>query len=206
MKATYRNGPAGNLYDKYATGNPVARFLMGRFLSAVIGYVDRVKGETGSAFEVGCGEGRLAAMIAERLAVPFRACDCSEAIVEQAISEHRASGIEFFVRSVFDLGDGDAADLVIACEMLEHVEQPERALDALAAVTGKYCVLSVPDEPLWRVLNMARLHYLSSLGNTPGHVNHWSTKSFVRFAERRFHVLDVRTPIPWTVLLCEKKR
>ena len=40
----------------------------------------------------------------------------------------------------------------------------------------------MPREPLWRGLNMARGAYLKDLGNTPGHVNHWSKRSFHRAA------------------------
>ena len=42
-----------------------------------------------------------------------------------------------------------------------------------------YLLVCVPREPLWRGLNMARGAYLKDLGNTPGHLNHWSKRSFV---------------------------
>ena len=39
-----------------------------------------------------------------------------------------------------------------------------------------HLLVSVPREPLWRALNVARGAYLRELGNTPGHVNHWSKR------------------------------
>ncbi len=48
------------------------------------------------------------------------------------------------------------------------------------AARSRHLLVSVPREPLWRALNMARGAYWRELGNTPGHLNHWSRRSFVR--------------------------
>jgi hypothetical protein len=47
---------------------------------------------------------------------------------------------------------------------------------------------------------MARGRYLRQLGNTPGHVNHWTRRSFRSFVATRFDVEAVRSPLPWTML------
>jgi ubiquinone/menaquinone biosynthesis C-methylase UbiE len=107
------------------------------------------------------------------------------------------------VKSVYDIErPQDAADLIVCCEVLEHVDAPERALEAIARVAERDVILSVPREPLWRVLNMARGKYISQLGNTPGHLNHWSSRGFVEMAQRYFDVIAVRKPVPWTMLHC----
>jgi hypothetical protein len=49
--------------------------------------------------------------------------------------------------------------------------------------------------------NMARGAYLRELGNTPGHLNHWSKRSFVSLLSRYGKVEHVRSPFPWTMLL-----
>jgi hypothetical protein len=51
------------------------------------------------------------------------------------------------------------------------------------------------------MLNVARGAYLTQLGNTPGHRNHWSKRSFVRLLSRHGHISEVRSPFPWTMLL-----
>jgi hypothetical protein len=68
-------------------------------------------------------------------------------------------------------------------------------------VARRHLLVSVPREPLWRALNMARGAYWRSLGNTPGHVNHWSKPGFVELLERYGTVEDARSPFPWTMLL-----
>ena len=90
-------------------------------------------------------------------------------------------------------------DLVVALEVLEHVPTPAQALAELARVCRGTAVLSVPREPIWRVGNMARGRYLRGLGNTPGHVNHWSKRSFRRFVATEFEVSSVWAPLPWTM-------
>jgi hypothetical protein len=68
-------------------------------------------------------------------------------------------------------------------------------------VAGRHLLVSVPREPLWRALNVARGAYVRDLGNTPGHVNHWSRRSFVDLLARHGEVAAVRSPFPWTMAL-----
>jgi hypothetical protein len=59
----------------------------------------------------------------------------------------------------------------------------------------------VPHEPLWRILNVARGAYVQDLGNTPGHLNHWSRAGFKRLLSAHGQVVETRSPFPWTMLL-----
>jgi hypothetical protein len=66
-------------------------------------------------------------------------------------------------------------------------------------------ILSVPNEPIWHLLNMARGKYLTALGNTPGHFQHWSRSQFVAFVLQYATIVDVQTPLPWTLVHCRPK-
>jgi hypothetical protein len=48
--------------------------------------------------------------------------------------------------------------------------------------------------------NLARGKYVTALGNTPGHVNHWSKRRFAALVGSRFTVRSVATPFPWTMV------
>jgi len=98
--------------------------------------------------------------------------------------------------------DDGSFDLVLGTEVLEHVVDPGLALREMARVSRQRLILSVPREPLWRVLNVMRGKYLRHLGNTDGHLNHWSGRAFRRFCEQEVDVLQRRNPVPWTFLLC----
>jgi 2-polyprenyl-3-methyl-5-hydroxy-6-metoxy-1,4-benzoquinol methylase len=131
--------------------------------------------------------------------------DISGQVVLEAIQRSTSAAIHYKVASIYDLGDKDAAPLIICCEVLEHLEFPEKALDILARIADPYLIASIPQEPLWRILNILRGNYLGSLGNTPGHLQRWSKKGFLRFLESRFEILGVKTPLPWVMALCRTK-
>src|SRR3546814_15329572 len=73
------------------------------------------------------------------------------------------------------------------------------------SILEKYLIISVPREPIWCALNIMRGKYLRSFGNTPGHIQHWSQKGFVRLISKYFDIVEIKKPFPWTMLLCRPK-
>jgi 2-polyprenyl-3-methyl-5-hydroxy-6-metoxy-1,4-benzoquinol methylase len=203
MDSTAQRG--GNLYDKYGTKNPVARYLMQGFLAAFDDLVAMVSAN--SAFDVGCGEGHLTIRLAAR-GLAVRGCDPDPAVVAEANQRLAAAGHPeaCFVSTIAELARSQVgADLVVCCEVLEHVLGPEAALEHLISMSRRYLLLSVPREPIWRALNIVRGAYLNDLGNTPGHVNHWSARNFIHMVAPRTRVVATRRPLPWTMVLCERR-
>lgn len=194
----------GNAYDKYGSGNWIVRRIMAGFERSLTTLVRQVNPV--SIHEVGCGEGYWVLRWLED-GFQARGCDFSaQAIVlAKENAEGRVSSPEepFEVKSIYDLRpEVDAADLVVCCEVLEHLDDPETGMLALQRVVAGHLIVSVPREPLWCVLNLARGKYIGSLGNTPGHLQHWSKRGFVRWVSRYFEVVEIRSPLPWTMLLC----
>jgi SAM-dependent methyltransferase len=192
----------GNIYDKYASRHPVERRLVGGFL----GRVDELVALTGAseAHEVGCGEGEIAIRLA-RHGFRVRGSDAAADVITEARRRASEAGapIEFRRAPIEALTpEGDAAELIVCCEVLEHLADPDRGLAVLASLARPWLLVSVPREPLWRVLNVGRGRYLGELGNTPGHLNHWSRRGFVNWLSARLTVAEVRAPLPWTVALC----
>lgn len=191
----------GNVYDKYGTRNPIARALMRGFTGAV---TELYLG-TGAArvLEVGCGEGRLAQQLI-RAARParFEACD-----VELRPIPDLDPQIALREASIYALPYPAASfDLVICCEVLEHLADPAAGLAELARVSARHVLLSTPWEPVWRALNLARGRYVRALGNTPGHVQHFSRRALRELAARHLDLLELRRPLPWTVILGAVRR
>lgn len=188
----------GNVYDKYGTGNPIARRLMRGFLDAVTELYRQVGPRT--VLEVGCGEGRLADTLVRSGPRPerFVACDLELDGVREGLDPQ----IEFQPASIYELPYEDGAfDLVVCCEVLEHLEDPPTGMAELARVARRGVLLSVPWEPVWSVLNLARGRYLLDLGNTPGHVQRFSRGAILRLVEPHLQVTTLRRPLPWTVIL-----
>jgi hypothetical protein len=74
-------------------------------------------------------------------------------------------------------------------------------LAEMSRCARRHLLASVPREPLWRALNVARGAYVAQLGNTPGHLNHWSRRAFAAMMRTHGEVVELRSPFPWTMLL-----
>ncbi len=196
----------GNYYDKYNTANPIARHLMRGFLDSFQHLVLASKSK--SFYEVGCGEGELALHLAKQ-GFAVNGSDIAPECVADAQSAFQRHGLPgtFRQRSLLQLSRAEVAEAecLVCCEVFEHLDEPEAALRALVALKIPKLIASVPREPMWCALNVARGKYWNRLGNTPGHVNHWGRRSFLRFLERHYRVSIVKTPIPWTMVLAELK-
>ncbi|CAN5830322.1 MAG: class I SAM-dependent methyltransferase [Ilumatobacteraceae bacterium] len=189
--------PTGNTYDKYASTNPLEQRMMRGFMGALDSMLDDLAPT--HILEVGVGEGHVMRRVRQRFpGVPLVGLDLPD---DALADDWRAERLPctFGEATALPFPDG-AFDLVLAIEVLEHVPGPDAALAELARVGTGTLVASVPFEPIWRAGNLARRRYVGDWGNTPGHVNHWTRWSFCRFVATRFHVDQVRTPLPWTIL------
>ena len=195
--------PEGNLYNKHASKNPVVKRIVQGFYGAFRELAQSIVYK--NVFEAGCGEAHMTGILAEiSSGAPITASDISEKLIRKAALQYPA--IKFEASSIYDLPHADGKfDLAVACEVLEHLDDPERGIKELLRVSGKYIIVSVPNEPTWRICNFLRGKYIMAFGNTPGHIQHWSSGEFQIFAAKHCRVLEKRTPFPWTILLCEKR-
>jgi SAM-dependent methyltransferase len=192
----------GNTYDKYGSTNPVVRRLMARFE----GTLDELftQADPQSLLDVGCGEGVLTHQWAQRLGDERRVVgiDLDDPALHAEWAKRTAPNLEYRVMKAENLPFADGEfDAATAIEVLEHVPDAEHTVAEMARVAKRWLLVSVPREPLWRGLNLARGAYWKDLGNTPGHVNHWSKRSFVALLSRHGQVVQARSPFPWTMLL-----
>lgn len=193
--------PTGNTYDKYGSTNPVVRRLMGGFEATLDELFSRAA--PGSVLDVGCGEGVLTEQWADRLGDGrIVGIDLEDDKLAAEWATRSRDNLSYRVMKAENLPFSDGEfELAAAIEVLEHVPDPEHTVAEMARVASRHLLVSVPREPLWRGLNMARGAYLRDLGNTPGHLNHWSKRSFVRLLARHGEVVEARSPFPWTMLL-----
>jgi ubiquinone/menaquinone biosynthesis C-methylase UbiE len=194
--------PTGNTFDKYGSTNPVVRRLMAGFhtdLEQLLGLT-----EPQSILDIGCGEGVLTQQWAQqRPGCRIVGLDLEDEKLQVEWAQRTdPDNLSFMTGSADRLPFSDGEfDLVTATEVLEHVPDGGAALAEMGRVGARWIIASVPREPIWRVTNVARGAYWRQMGNTPGHVNHWSKRGFRDLLARHGEVVELRSPFPWTMAL-----
>ncbi len=197
---------------KYQNQGSIAKKLVGGFFNSIENLLDHNAFNTNPmrVIEIGAGEGHVSQKVIDRFPdaqfyltdVYDDRLDLSKKLLSQKPNVHfqfeDINNIQF---------EDDYFDLIICCEVLEHIDNYQKGLNEIYRVLkpeGLF-LASVPREPIWRVLNMIRLKYLKDMGNTPTHVNHWSSVGFRKLIKKNnFVVLKENRPLPWTMILSQK--
>lgn len=194
----------GNHTAKYTAGNPAIRLLTQRWVAnldqafAHLTHDDDPGGGPTQALEVGCGEGVIADKLHRRFGSVV-ALDLADAGLRADWRQYRGPRFLHASAQALPFGD-DQFDVVVAAEVLEHLPDPAKGLAEMARVGRRHLVLSVPREPIFRSCNLVTGRYVRALGNTPGHLNHWSKRGFVDFVSQVAQVRHVTSPFPWTCI------
>jgi ubiquinone/menaquinone biosynthesis C-methylase UbiE len=189
--------------QKYSTSNSISKRLVNGFFKSIYELTEQTLSSCDTYLEVGCGPGESSLKLNDILIDKhFEVSDFDPRFIE--MFERVRFPIKYSNESVYDLKREDNSfDCIFLLEVLEHLDNYERALSELSRVSKNYLIISVPHEPIWRILNMARMKYLNSFGNTPGHVNNWSNTGFKKLISKYGKIVDMRTPLPWQMVLVD---
>lgn len=195
--------PLPTNYVKHTSKNPIQKFLINNFYSTLISLVKPLKAV--SILDAGCGEG----FTIERLSKSGIGKNIEG--VEYS-KEAMSFGKKLFPHltikqgSIYDLPyKVNSFDLVVCTEVLEHLEEPAKALGEMLRVSRKYLIISVPNEPLFMLSNFLRGKNLSRFGNDEEHINHWNPLSLKKYLEKNgLRIMKTRLPFPWITILGEK--
>lgn len=187
---------------KYKNPNPIARKLTDGFFAGIANLIEDLPGDY-RMLEIGCGPGESTRRLLQMLnGQTLEASEFEQRIVD--LHEKYGFPVPLRQESVYALQrEDDAFDCVVMLEVLEHLQDYEAALEEIFRVARNHVILSVPNEPLWRILNFMRGKYWSDWGNTPGHLNHWSAGAFSDLVGRYGKVVRRLNPLPWTIILAE---
>lgn len=186
---------------KYRTENRLQRALIRRFVRALHALFIEAN-PVSSVLEIGVGEGFLSGYLSEKFPDKrFTGVDLSTHDLGKL--REKFPRVAAHEGSAYELGflEPGAHELIVCCEVLEHLDEPERALDEMARLAPRRLLLSVPHEPFFKLSNLLRGKNVARLGNDEEHVNHWGTSSFRALLETRFDVLHLQTSYPWVIAL-----
>jgi ubiquinone/menaquinone biosynthesis C-methylase UbiE len=156
--------------------------------------------------DLGCGEGLITKDIAINLPnSSIIGIDFDNEYINYAKTNNQKENITYINYNLFEIKyPKNSFDLVITTEVLEHINDFEKALQNMLNLTKKYLIISVPYEPWFRIANMLRFKYLSSFGNNPGHINHWSKNQIRKLCQKYGHVVKIKTSTFWNIVIIEK--
>ncbi|MDA3937156.1 MAG: class I SAM-dependent methyltransferase [Actinomycetota bacterium] len=197
-EATESNAESSGVrVEDYSHLSSRGQALVGTFREKVL---DRIESrQPARLLEVGCGQGWLLASIAEVLPdTQLVGIDVREETIEFARSLVPSAQLIVANGERLPFADGEF-DLVVCSEVLEHVDEPRQVLAEIDRVGRGRAVLSVPHEPLFWGANLLRGKYLSSFGNCPGHIHHWSRRGFRLMLAKRYPTVEVETSFPWLI-------
>lgn len=190
----------GNYFNKYETNNPVLRLFVNSYKKNFYKFIGKIA--FNSVIEIGSGEGYIISYTLEvskpRLVV---ASDIDVKLM------YHSSWQGSIVKRLVCKGErlpipNKVFDLVLACEVLEHVETPREIVREMARVSKRWAIVTVPYEPYWRILNIIRGKYIHDFGNTPGHLGHFTVRGIVNLLSEYLLISSVRIVFPWIFILC----
>jgi len=188
---------------KHTSRNPVQKFLINNFYSSLFSLIKSLR--TDSILDAGCGEGfTMDKLIKNGIGRKIEGIEYSK----DSISYGKKLFPDLTIKqeSIYDLPyKDDSFDLVLCTEVLEHLEEPSKALREILRVGKKYLLITVPNEPFFRLSNFLRGKNMSRLGNDEGHINHWNPRSLRRLLnQNKISVKEIKLPFPWIMILGTK--
>lgn len=185
---------------KHSSKNPLQRKLINNFYNCLVKLIKNLS--VSSILDTGCGEGFTLNQLEKQFPnKTYLGIDSSLKVVN--LGNKLFPKIKLKVGNIYRLPfKNQSFDLVICSEVLEHLANPKKALEEISRVSKKYCLLSVPNEPWFIMVNFLRGKYLSTWGNHPEHINHWGGKTFQNFLKaNNFKLLKIKQPFPWILVL-----
>ena len=187
-------------YKKYASKNPLIRLALSLFFKELKKSFPRLK--KANVIDIGCGDGFALKFLRKNFNYDFTGFDISPDTIRFA--KKLNPNVKFIQGDIHKMPfDNRSFDIVVNLQVLEHLENPEKAINEMKRVSKRYCVLSVPREPFFRLANVARLKYLKTFGNYPDHIWQWSKRDFETILKKKFRKVNIRTSTIWTIAVCE---
>lgn len=188
---------------KHTSKNPVQQLLINNFYQILIRIIKPIKAKT--ILDVGCGEGfSLNKLHENNIGEKLEGIDYSKEAV--LIGKKLFPRLLLKTGSIYDLPyKNNYFDLVLCTEVLEHLDNPKKALHEIIRVSKRYAIISVPNEPFFMMSNFLRGKNVIRFGNDPEHIQHWTVFSLRRFLKKEnIKIKAVKLPFPWIMALVEK--
>lgn len=192
---------AARHHHKYENKNPIQRFVLDRFFNAVAEEIRVIM--PNRVLDFGTGEGFFLEQL-KRRGFTFESLVGID-LREDALNKARSGNpsYEFINVDLFSWDIEHSFDLVIASEVLEHLNNPARYLEQLSFLCKGHLLLTVPLEPWFQLMNLLRCRDIRRLGNHPEHINHWRYGKFKDFVSKYINIKRSYIVFPFIIVISE---
>ena len=121
------NGLVVGSASKYQTRNPIGRLLLNGFDHAVSNCIFSTNHS--SVLEIGCGEGHVTELILATDVKKVKATDISYTLIQENSDRIKDPRVSFETQDLMYITSCEHFDLVVCCEVLEHLDDPDLAID-----------------------------------------------------------------------------
>jgi len=138
---------------KHTSKNPIQKFLISNFFSSLISIIKPLKAD--SILDAGCGEGFTMNKLKENgLGKKIEGIEYEQAAI--TFGKELFPNLIIKQGSIYSLPYKDSFfDLIICTEVLEHLEDPTKAIREILRVSRKYLIIGVPNEPFFMLSNFS---------------------------------------------------
>ena len=204
------SGFVGNFYNKYESKNIIEKYIISNYFKTILKLCE--KNSINNFIDIGCGEGKWLNEFSKK-GFTCIGTDHSDEVIDLAKKNSLTKDLNIFKSNIYDknftsiinkkINETGIKNLFFL-EVLEHLNNPSNIIDKLFKIDFNNMIITVPNEPLWRILNCCRLKYLKDFGNTPGHINHFSSNKLKVLLSKNFKILDIKLPVPFLIFLIKK--
>ncbi len=186
--------------DEIKYSDKVRKVLINGLLKKVLQQIQKLKAK--EILDVGCGEGFTHQyFLGKDKSLKIVGIDQNKDLIEKA--KKRNPLVSYFSNDLFSLKDEQNYDLLLMMEVLEHLEEPKKALLKINNLCKK-AIFTVPYEPWFSVFSLLSGKYLKTLGKHPEHLNFWNPKTLKKFLEEGYSEVSVLVSFPWLIAVCKK--
>lgn len=202
-----KSGFIGNYYDKYNSKNIIENLIIKNYFKTILQICIRYN--ITDFIDIGCGEGKWLYEFSNK-GFKCIGTEYEDEVINIAKKNLEGLNFDIFKSNIYSENFAEIINNkineteiknIFFLEVLEHLNDPITIIKKLKKINFNYMIISVPNEPLWRFLNCCRLKYLKQLGNTPGHINHFSYFRFKKVLEKHFELVETNAPIPFLISL-----
>lgn len=155
-----------------------------------------------SILDIGCGTGYITKKIKDSLDVEIVGCDINTNRLSIA---SKLFGEELVTADITELPFKDSSfDAVIALEIIEHLNDVNAAISEIKRVSKNYVIITVLNEPFFRLANFLRGKNIKTFGNIPDHIHQFNKHSLEKALSKHFSKVQVKNnAIFWIMAISE---